>query len=494
MTLNSKWIPMHWPCGLLPTASLEAKKKLTPELKDTLAAWTDPRSLDLLKDSPVNCLVIPWAEGSPNDQEHQKALEPLLRAGREHNLGFVGSIAGKQGVAASVAAGEQAGLAAVMVESLEGLPKDAPVILRNAKSGVPWESITPIFSLTDNLWPKLGLDEPKEGDAANAGPTGVPWVNSNGWMSLLARELSGGRTAWMEYDPPENSDLDHPAGYALAVADACAYGSKWVISLDPRLRHGLIQNDSRAAKVWESINSTLKFFGQNEAWQSFEPEGVLAVVSDFRGDNEFMSTEVLNLLARRLLQYRIMEKAKVSSSTLQGLKGVLWVDGSEPEAGTKTHLHTFINQGGLLIAPKLWWQISSKPEPGGLVGQYSVYHLGSGRVAVPAQEISDPYQIAVNAHLILSRRNDLVRIFNVTACNARVTRDPAKGKKLVQVLNYASTGESYVPSIWVRSGAPTGKFWMLGSATPAALQGIESHGGREYQLPFISTYAALEFS
>ena len=74
-----------------------------------------------------------------------------------------------------------------------------------------------------------------------------------------------------------------------------------------------------------------------------------------------------------------------------------------------------------------------------------------------------------------------------------MTSDAAAGKRLVQLLNYASGGPYYLPSVWVRNGTQSAKLWTLDAAEPITLQGIPAHAGREYQLPSISTYAALEF-
>jgi hypothetical protein len=105
----------------------------------------------------------------------------------------------------------------------------------------------------------------------------------------------------------------------------------------------------------------------------------------------------------------------------------------------------------------------------------------------------DPYEISVDTHLLLSRRNDLVRVFNVSACNALLTANAQNGKQLVQVLNYASAGRPDLPSVWVRTASPSAKFRTLGAAEPLALQGVKSRVGWEYELPFIPTYGALEF-
>ena len=64
---------------------------------------------------------------------------------------------------------------------------ELPAILQSPRDKVAWDAATPIFSVADNEWPGVRLDTMK-GDTAVAGPTGVPWVNSNAWFSLLAAQ------------------------------------------------------------------------------------------------------------------------------------------------------------------------------------------------------------------------------------------------------------------------------------------------------------------
>ena len=40
------------------------------------------------------------------------------------------------------------------------------------------------------------------GAAASAGPTGVPWVDSNGWLARLAAALDPDCAAWIDAAPP----------------------------------------------------------------------------------------------------------------------------------------------------------------------------------------------------------------------------------------------------------------------------------------------------
>src|SRR6476661_4855132 len=98
--VSSDWTPMRWP-----------------------SEWTHPSALDLVRNSPVNCILLP--PESPLTSEMQK-------------------------------------------RGLKTLDASA------APSGI---------TLVKGEWP--GVRGRRDG--ATAGPTGVPWVDSNGWRVRLAR-------------------------------------------------------------------------------------------------------------------------------------------------------------------------------------------------------------------------------------------------------------------------------------------------------------------
>ena len=63
MDLDTTWVPMKWPCGPLEISRRSRSISFNPGLKDTLEAWAQPSALDFLKGTPVNCLVVDWANG-----------------------------------------------------------------------------------------------------------------------------------------------------------------------------------------------------------------------------------------------------------------------------------------------------------------------------------------------------------------------------------------------------------------------------------------------
>jgi len=458
------------------------------------AAWGRPSALELLKGTPINCLIVDWAHGGPEDSAQQQALKPLLEEGRRLGISFVGKIALKEGEGAAVAAARAAGLSAVMLESTSGRSFDLPVILQFPRDKVAWDTASTIFSSRENVWPGLGLETMK-GDTAIAGPTGIPWVNSNAWFSLLAAALAPGKTLWLDFDPPDTSTALHPASYALAIADSRAYGSQWIVSLDDKLRAALSKGDRQAKGVWDKMCEAIAFFESHREWDAFKSQGILAVVSDFRGENAYMSGEVLNLLNRRQVQFQIIGRSRSLSAPIEGLKAILWLDKEAPSAEQHSHLLAFAQQGGLVIAAAYWGPREAKQTKKDPSLHYQLYNVGKGQIAVAEQGFEDPYQVAVDTHLLVSRRNDLVRLYNPETTNCHCSggfTPPHHQTRLIQVLNCSSEPADSV-TVWVNARVESARLWRLGAKDARTLEGVAASPGTDFGLPPLSVYCALEF-
>jgi hypothetical protein len=482
---------MKWPSGPLEIGRRARAQTLTAEVKELLLAWQTPAALEILRGSPVDCLIINWAAGAPEDQEQQRTLTALIEAGRALGISFVGAVSGKQGQQAALAAGRQAGLSAALVEEAPAQPCPLPLILGCPRSQIPWDSTFPLLSISGNRWPGVGL-KTMRGDEAIAGPTGIPWMDSNGWLSLLANQLGKGKQCWLDVDPPDSGSR-HAANYPLAVADSQAYGSRWIISLDDRQRSALFRKDLQAMSLWGGIASTLSFFQKHKEWRSYQPQGVLALISDFRGKNQDFADEVLNLLSRRGVQWQVIARPRPCPAHLGHLKVIAWLDDEMPGAELQSRLLAFARQGGSLIVPPSWKFSEGQPTEGALSERYAWRRVGSGRAAQSREEFQDPYQVAVDIHLLTSRRNDLARLFNADTANCFCSAPPGGRKSLVQVLDYSSAGPADFVSLWVRRANRKARLWNIATQDPVAIGGRQASDGVEFELPSFSVYAALEF-
>ena len=140
-------------------------------------SWQNPSALERLRDTHINCLLI----------EDNSALGPVI---------------------------EQA--------------------QRNGVRVIQGKSQPPGITVIQGDWPGIRMSRSGNQDTASTGPTGMPWVDSNGWKVRLAAALNPQSVIWVDVAP--KSPL--PGSYSMCVADAAACGGRWIISLDDQLAAG----------------------------------------------------------------------------------------------------------------------------------------------------------------------------------------------------------------------------------------------------------------
>ena len=207
--------------------------------------------------------------------------------------------------------------------------------------------------------------------------------------------------------------------------------------------------------MWSKTCETLAFFEDHPQWRGYKSQGILTVVSDFSGDNAFISGETLNLLNRRHVQFKILERSKALTGPMPGVKAILWIDKDAPTADQKAKSLAFVRQGGLLIAPTYWGPAGVKPTRRDPSIDYNVYNIGQGQMAVPDEGFQDPYQVALDSQLLVSRRNDLARLYNPATTNCHCSFDPVRKERLVQIVNY-STDSRHLRYLVGKHASPRG--------------------------------------
>ena len=327
----------------------------------------------------------------------------------------------------------------------------------------------PGVELIKGEWPRVRMGAR---DGASAGPTGVPWVDSNGWLIRLAAARRPDTRIWVEADPPEKSTVIPAEAHVLAVADAAAYGAQWV---------------SRAVTP-ESL-AAMRFFDAHAEWRGWRPRASLGILSDFAGANEFLSQELLNLTARLHEPYRILIKSKSDAAALRGLKAVVYPDGDPPAGPLRQALLDFVKAGGLVVAgPKFGEGPAGRDEH----PRFRIANLGKGRLAISKEDFSDPYLLAADAQVLLSHRNDLVRFWNPGAIGSYLTGSPDGKRALLHLLNY--TGRSRRDAVTVQIAGPwrAAKLWTFAGAQE--VKSAPGNAGIEVHLPPVAVYAAVEVS
>ncbi len=435
--------------------------------------------LDVLKDTPIDTLILPLAAG--------QGAKPLMDEARRRGIALVAFSDGPADPNAARAAG---------FDTVASPKASGGVIPWTPRGEMPRNSAAPVVAVTESVWPavrsgRMMMEEEATAPPVEAGPTGLPWVDSNGWFIQMARVLVPGKGIWIVADPPAKLTTLRAETYALAVADAAAYGGRWILTLDEAFASGVAAADSAALSDWKAIGGALRFFAAHQQWSAYEPISVVGVVSDFHGDNEFLSTEILNLLSRRQVPFRVYWKPALRPGTLAGLKMIIYADWQLPAGQLRTELEAFAKAGGLLVCTKACGALARGAAVTAAHGRFQVYTLGSGRIAVSTEDVMDPYVCAGDAQVLLSRRFDPVRLWNLGAANTYYAGSTSGGGGVLEVLNYTRRPVSDMSIQFARTWR-SARFWTLDAGEPKPLELVQRPAGVEVHCPPFSVFCTLE--
>ena len=328
------------------------------------------------------------------------------------------------------------------------------------------------------------------GGAASAGPTGVPWVNSNGWAIRLAAALHPATPVWVEAPPAENARIT-PDSYLITMADSASHGGRWVITLDAPFAAGLASQRPESMAAWKKLCDGAAFFAAHKDWAGFEPQAIVGVISDYAGDHEFFGGELLNLLARAGAHYRIQLAQKVSEASFQGLRAVVYADAVPPSPALRSRILAFVQAGGLLITSPKWGAVTTPALPVEDHPRFALHAVGKGRIALGKEEQADPYVWANDTVVLVSHRYDLVRFWNGGATGSFYTVSPDRKSAIVHLLFYANRGPD-AASVRVVGRYRSARIFTADQPTARSVEMVSQKEAVEVHLPQVSQYVALE--
>lgn len=325
------------------------------------------------------------------------------------------------------------------------------------------------------------------GDAFVAGPTGNPWVDSNGWKIRLESVRHPGARVWVDARPKGPVPVD---SYPLVLADSAAYGGRWIIALDDRFAAEIAQGKADALASWKKIAAAARFFDNRKAWSAYAPEAVVGIVSDFTGENEDMGGELLNLVARTNQQYRVLLKDKLSPASFTRLRAVIYADASAPDPAVKNYIMGFVQAGGLLITHPKWGIAPGMHAVNQDNDRYVWRTAGKGRIAFAKSAFEDPWTVAQESVLLISHRHDLLRFWNGGSVGSCFSVAQDRRRALVQVLFYTGRGFDDA-GVRVAGNYRSGKLWTLDGKV-SSLNMVPQKDAVELHLPGVVEYVAAE--
>ncbi len=375
------------------------------------ARWnsSDPKTLDLVSGTPVNCLLIEQGLWSPGFSEQAASRGIVV-------LGVVRNPASPAETARQAA---RAKLTGIVVESGDASLAAAlgqagmPVILLAPRAAMRFDHASPIAGTSQGVWPGVRAE-------AKAAASGGPWIDTNSGFLGFARAATDA-PVWIANLPPGKTVLP-VARYLQAISDAAIVGTRWVVALDDEFSRRLLSREPKALADWKRIGAQLSFFEEHKDWRRLAPCGRLAIVED-PSSGALLSGGVLDMIAVKHTPVRPLPLAKLSDAALDGATMAVNVDPDATSPGQKEALRSFTRRGGTLLNAPPGWKVPAPP---------------NGQITLEKKELDQIDDIWKGINSMIGRTNLGVRLFNVSGMLSSLLGDP-KGKRVVlQLVNYTS--------------------------------------------------------
>ncbi len=375
--------------------------------------WSDPKSLDLLNGSPVNCLLL---------KTYSADLEA---AAAERGLVTLAVVTPDGDAVAEVRKALAAKLTGIVLEgdfpaavaaSVRAAAGAAPVIEITSRSRMKLGAGVPILGTYQGVWPGIAsLDS----GHAKSGPTGSTWIDTNTGFIHAVRAW-GDAQLWIANQPPEHSVVTSQR-YLQVIADAAASGGRWVVSLDGDLAARLAKRDAGALRDWQRMGAMLAYFERHPEWRSMRELGKLAVVQD-PAKGGLLSGGILDMLAVKHTPVRPIPRENLTPEALQGATMAVNVDADALTPEQKNVLRGFTRGGGMLLtAPPGWKDETPKAD----------------RITLDQAETEHLNDVFRDVNSMVGSRNLGVRLFNVSSVLSNVLVSADGKTEVVHLVNYS---------------------------------------------------------
>lgn len=351
-----------------------------------------------------------------------------------------------------------------------------------------WKQPGEVVAIKDAFWPSISRPTGHATSEDSAGPTGAPWLDANGWLALMAKARAPGVPVWLKSAPPEKLETFRPESYLLAAMEAYAYGAVRPTWLSPADAMSLLRREDSAVRLWTALCDLLAWTRDHSSWHSWQNPAKLLVVSDFSGPNEYTASETLLLAARRNLAFHPVDAQRFTEEDLRGRRGVLWMD----DRPAPDFLTRFVGDGGLLICRASVGKAYAAGKEVEVRDRFRLLALGKGRVAAATADWDDPWLLAQDAHLLLSRRWDPVRLFNAGSVQFHTATAPDLRRTVVHLVNYSMRPAAHPVSLMVTAPLRTARTFAPGAGAPQPARVHREPGRQEIHVPRFAYYLAVE--
>jgi hypothetical protein len=387
-----------------------------PDLIPARWASSDPATLDIVRATPVNCLLIEekhWS-GTFNAEAAKRGIaafavlrpkaDTAASARRALDLQFSGAVIEGAFEPAQRSALRNQFSAAKL-----------PAIDITLRSEMNLDGSAAVIGTYQGLWPGVQVDE---GGVMKAAPSGAPWIDTNtGFLRFVRASTSS--TIWMAEAPPEGKT--YPAQrYLQAIGDSALVGARWVIALDAQFTSKLLARDAQAIDAWRRMGSVLEFYEAHKEWRNAEPFAHLALLEDV-DSGALLSGGILDMIAVKHTPVRPVPNRALDNKSLSAARMAVNVDPAALNDQQKDTLKAFTRAGGTLLTGPPGWKF---PQP------------RADQITLEKDDLKKLDDIWRELNSMTGRKNLGARLFNVSSMLSNLTEIPQTGTVVLNLVNY----------------------------------------------------------
>jgi hypothetical protein len=381
------WVPARWP-------------------------WSDVRSLDLLRGSPVNCLLL------------REFPAELIAAAAERGLTTLAVIKPGGDTVAQTRTALSAKVNGIVldgdfpeavVSSVRDVGGSATVVELTSRTRLKPGSGASILGTYQAVWPGISVEED---GAKKAGPTGSTWIDTNTGFIRAVRAW-GNPVLWLGNEPPPKTIVTG-ARYLQVIADAAISGARWVLAFDAGFAARLARREADAMSDWRRMGEMIAYFEGHPEWREMREYGKLAVVQD-PAKGGLLSGGILDMIAVKHTPVRPISGQQLTPEALKGATMAVNVDPDALTPQQKEVLRSFARAGNTTLTGPPGWKDQARGD----------------KITLEKAELERLNDIWRDVNNMIGRRNLGVRLFNVSSMLSNVV-ESADGKSIVMhLVNYA---------------------------------------------------------
>jgi hypothetical protein len=223
---------------------------------------------------------------------------------------------------------------------------------------------------------------------------------------------------------------------------------------------------------------TLRFFEEHADWRRFLPTGPLGIVQT----GNPTAPENLNLITRRRIPYRLLDRRALSGPGLAGLQAVLAL-GIPLTKVEKAALRNFTAEGGLAVVGPAWGEAVPRDK------DFDERPSGKGRVVVYREDEPDPESLSKDVLHLIGKDNLGVRLFHSPSILPALSASADGRRLLIGMVNYATEPAEAVV-LRLAGQYQSARFYGL-QGPPVALNLEHSERGTQVAIPTVPVSAAV---